>query len=145
MKAEKITFVDETEKNELEKLNGHKNIGLYIDLSFYKTVGENTTRLTSVNNLLDVAIPIPDEIKSYEFTVVVYRIHEGDAQIITAVPNSDGEYLEVSGDYAILHVKSFSTCALGYGAAGFPWWLQLLLIPSSLDSIITKKEKTRCM
>ena len=107
LKAEKITFVDKTEKNELEKLNGHKNIGLSIDLSLYKTIGENTTRLTSVNNLLDVAIPIPDEIKGYEITVVVYRIHEGEAQIITAVPNGDGEYLEVSGDYAFSMSRVF--------------------------------------
>ncbi len=144
LKAERIEFVDETEKSGLEQLNGNRTIGLYIDLSLFKTVGENTTRLTSVNELLEVAIPIPDEMRQYESTIVVYRIHEGEPQMITTKPNGDGEYLEINGDYVILHVKSFSTYALGYSVPGFPWWLLLLLlIPITFGVYYYKKRKDR--
>jgi hypothetical protein len=142
--ADRIEFVEETEQAQLESMSGRGNIGLYVDLSLYKTVGANTTRLKGLNELLKVAIPIPDDMRGRESTIVVYRIHEGEPQTITTKPNDDGEYMEISGDYAILHVKNFSTYALGYRPAGFPWWVLLfLLIPAVGGAYWYKRKKDR--
>ncbi|MEA4887914.1 MAG: MBG domain-containing protein [Clostridiaceae bacterium] len=143
--ADKVEFVDESEKDQLDALSGSTTIGLYVDLSLYKTVGENTTRLISLNEMLDVAIPIPDEMKGRESTIVVYRIHEGEPQTITTNPNSDGEYLEISEGYVVLHVKNFSIYALGYRPAGcpFPWWILLLLLIPAAGGLYGYKRKQK--
>jgi len=96
-----------------------QTIPLYLDLSVIKTViptsGSATeTRLVSVPKLLTVVFPLPGEAVGKQ-NITVYRVHNGKAE---ALPGRDsganGEWAEIRGNNAILHIRQFSTYAVGY-------------------------------
>lgn len=108
---------------ELEKLEsvGGGNLSLFLDCTLTKTVtdasgGETSTGTISQSTvLLDVRLPLPSELQGkYGYTVA--RVHDGEAQALGTMPNDLGEYYEVSADrtYLTLHVRCFSTYAVGY-------------------------------
>lgn len=106
---------------ELEKLQsaGGSNLSLFLNCTLTKTVtnqtGTSTTPLTQSSVLLEVRLPLPTELQG-KYGYTVSRIHEGEAQSLTTTANGLGEYFEVSEDKTalILHVKCFSTYAVGY-------------------------------
>lgn len=131
-----ITFkVDEQQEDEVgdetvKKLQsaGESNLSLFLDCTLTKTVtsGNSTTTssLTQSSVLLEILLPLPTELQG-KYTYTISRIHEGEAQTVPqgeGSKNADGEYFTVSEDKTalILHVKNFSTYAMGYRNAPSP-------------------------
>lgn len=102
-----------------------KSIAVYLDLSVLKTVtpsgGEaSETKLISLPKLLTVVLPLPADAKGRD-GVAVYRVHNGTAAALPSTnPGGDGEWCEVSGTYITLHIKQFSTYAVGYTTPSNP-------------------------
>lgn len=109
---------DDLEK--IEKIGG-SNLALVMDYTLEKTVTnvdgktEKPVLITQANVLLEVRLPLPGELQGKQ-SYTVYRVHEEKAEALTTSPNALGEYFEVSSDKTvlILHVKCFSTYAIGY-------------------------------
>ncbi len=96
-----------------------QTIPIYLDLTVTKTViptsGVATeTKLVSVPKLLTVVFPLPDEVVGKQ-NITIYRVHNGTAEALPkADPGGSGEWAEISGANAILHIRQFSTYAVGY-------------------------------
>lgn len=95
-------------------------VGNFIDIIITKIVtdveGRQTkTGLIELPKVLTFYIDIESSIQG-KADYVVYRYHQGYIDTITTTPNADGEYIEISedGTKLILHVKKFSTYAIGY-------------------------------
>ena len=109
---------DDLEK--IEKIGG-SNLALVMDYKLEKTVTnvdgktEKPVLITQANVLLEVRLPLPSELQGKQ-SYTVYRVHKEKAEALTTSPNALGEYFEVSSDKTvlILHVKCFSTYAIGY-------------------------------
>lgn len=109
---------DDLEK--IEKIGG-SNLALVMDYTLEKTVTnvdgktEKPVLITQANVLLEVRLPLPGELQGKQ-SYTVYRVHKEKAEALTTSPNALGEYFEVSSDKTvlILHVKCFSTYAIGY-------------------------------
>lgn len=112
------------DKMMIEKLANDKSIGLYFDISLFKTVtlfGESTediTKINHTNDLLTVTIPIPDSIKG-KAGIALYRVHNGMATMIPIGKENaiDGEYCTIDAQNITLYVRNFSTYAIGYDKA----------------------------
>lgn len=121
-----ITFnADEKQETEvqddLEKLQsaGGSNLSLFLDCTLTKTVTDETGTVTKEihqsSEVLEVRLPLPTELQGkYDYTVS--RIHADEAQVLTTTANELGEYFEVNADKTVLtlHVRCFSTYAVGY-------------------------------
>lgn len=109
------------DKGKIDAVATNKTIGMFLDLSLFKTVtayGAETgtvTTLSHLNSLLTVVIPIPDDMKSKK-GIAMYRVHEGVAFAIPIGEDKaiDGEYCTISADSITLYVRNFSTYAIGY-------------------------------
>ena len=109
------------DETKIEKIATDKTIGVYLDLSLFKTVtmaGEEngtTTTISRLNDLLTIVVPIPDTIKGKK-GIAMYRVHDGVAAIIPIGKDNavDGEYCTVDADSITLFVRNFSTYAIGY-------------------------------
>ena len=117
--AEKQQAQVSEDLEKIEKIGG-SNLALVMDYTLEKTVTEvngttKTTPITEANVLLEVRLPLPSELQGKQ-SYTVYRVHEEKAEALTTSPNALGEYFEVSSDKTvlILHVKCFSTYAIGY-------------------------------
>lgn len=106
--------------DKIQTISGGSNLALVMDYKLEKTVIEvsgatETTPITEANVLLEVRLPLPAELQGKQ-SYTVYRVHEEKAEALTTSPNDLGEYFEVSSDKTvlILHVKCFSTYAIGY-------------------------------
>jgi hypothetical protein len=118
--VDEVSAVDENRAKEMALIEDYseKQVGMFIDFSVIKKVtdenGSTETKLSEVPGLLEIAIPIPDELLG-KTGYVIYRVHDGEVNTITENANSDGEYIEVTDDgYIILYVRKFSTYAIGY-------------------------------
>jgi hypothetical protein len=118
----KSDLTDDVKK--IEDIASDKSVGLYIDMSLFKTVtmsGEEngtTTRISHLNDLLTVVIPIPENIKGKN-GIALYRVHEGVASMIPVGQENaaDGEYCIINEDSITLYVRNFSTYAIGFDKA----------------------------
>jgi uncharacterized repeat protein (TIGR02543 family) len=97
-----------------------KTVGLFIDLSVFKTVVplsgiSSTTNLIELPTLVEVFIPLNDSLQG-KSNYVVYRYHSNAVIAITTQANADGEKIElVDNNTTIkLTVKKFSTYAVAY-------------------------------
>ncbi len=135
-------MLDADEAEKIADIAGGRRIGMYLELTLVKTVYDGAgnelskTELTDVQSLVEIAIPIPDEMKGSEI-IAVYRAHGG---VVEALPigaanaNANGEYCEIGEGYVTLHVNRFSTYALATsgrtaaGACSVHWWLLAVLI-----------------
>ena len=129
-----LTFtVDEQQENQvgaetvkdLQSLGG-SNLSLFLECTLEKEVYDSNNQkveaasgtITQSSVLLEVRLPLPAELQDrYGYTVS--RIHGGVAQTVPqgeSSKNDDGEYFTVSQDKTviILHVRNFSTYAVGY-------------------------------
>ena len=109
-------------RGDLEKiktLSGGSSLSLIMDYTMTKSVtdssGTTTTNIPQSSVLLEVWLPLPADLQG-RYTYQLYRVHDGKAETLTTAENELGEYFEVSQDKTmlILHVKCFSTYALGY-------------------------------
>lgn len=147
---------DETEQI-LEAANG-QTIGMYLDLTLVKTVYDSAgneldqTRLTDVGTLIEVVIPMPENLRGIS-NLAIYRLHEGVAEPIPVGAqnaNAYGEYCEIGEDYITLHVSRFSVYAVGYGgltsvgACTIHWWLlAILIIVIAAGSVLARRNAKR--
>lgn len=126
--AEKKTDTEIAEdKGKIETIATDKQLGLFIDLSMYKTVKESSgtaitidEKMTTLASIVEITLPIPAELQG-KAGLTVYRVHDGMAQALPqglADANADGEYFTICPDstYITLYVKNFSTYAIGYTA-----------------------------
>lgn len=112
------------DQKKIQKLAQDKVIGLYLDISLYKTVtfpGELSGTKTKINQIsapLTITIPLPDEMKN-RAGIALYRVHEGVATIIPIGKENaaNGEYCIVDDEHITLYVSNFSTYAIGYDKA----------------------------
>lgn len=93
---------------------------LIMDYQLKKTVFEpdkepETTKIAQSNVLLEVILPLPGQLQG-KYAYRVYRMHEDQAQQLAQTPNELGEYFTVDagGTTLTLHVRCFSTYAVGY-------------------------------
>lgn len=116
---------DLTDDNSMiEKLALDKTIGLYLDISLFKTVtlfgesNEDITKINHTNDLLTIVIPIPDSIKG-KAGIALYRVHNGVASMIPIGKENaiDGEYCTIDAQNITLYVRNFSTYAIGFDKA----------------------------
>ncbi|MFI3249798.1 MAG: S-layer homology domain-containing protein, partial [Eubacteriales bacterium] len=92
----------------------NETVEIWMDISLSKTVGEGaSTPITETNSLLEIVFELSATLQGYQ-GYAVYREHDGVVDKIYTTPNSDGEYLEIRGNYLVLHVKKFSTYAIAY-------------------------------
>ncbi|WP_409969218.1 S-layer homology domain-containing protein [Bengtsoniella intestinalis] len=98
-----------------EEVASDETVGMYLAIDITKTVDDGAeTSITETNDVVQITIPLPEELQGKE-TYVVYRAHEGDIHTITTTA-VDGEKIVVSSDKTsiTLYVKKFSTYALAY-------------------------------
>ena len=108
----------------LEKKDDAVTVGLVMDYKLEKTVtpvngtsGEPTP-ITQSNVLLEILLPLPAQLQG-KASYAIYRVHSSQVQELKegeTNKNGDGEYFTVSDNKTvlILHVKNFSTYAIGY-------------------------------
>lgn len=106
------------DKASIEEI-AQETIGLFFDLSVLKTItgpdGAVETQLSEVPSILEIIMPLPDNLAGQE-SYVVYRVHNDQVEKLTQTPNVDGEYIEIRQNNLILNVRKFSTYALAYSA-----------------------------
>ena len=94
---------------------------LYLEIGTQKTVAPLeaqpvTTALTELPQLIELFIPLEQE-QAGKSEYQVLRLHNGAVDIITNVPNANGEYIKVEGTMVILYARAFSTYALAYAVS----------------------------
>ena len=87
----------------------------YLEINIKKGTGGSTPALLETTNLLTIIIPFNTTGKK---DVAVYRYHNGQVDTLPTTADSSGEYFEKGTDSITLHVKKFSTYAIGYEAEG---------------------------
>ena len=93
-----------------------KQVGMILDIILSSSVnGGITTAVAETSNLIEVVIPIPTELRN-KATYTVYRYHDTGIDAITETDNVDHEKIIIDRtNWTItLHVKKFSTYAIGY-------------------------------
>ena len=85
----------------------------FLDLSLIKIFngGEPQDIGSDNNRLLAVTLPYSSWGKHVE---TVYRYHNGNVDLLTTIPNSDGEYFVATKETVTVYAKKFSTYAIGY-------------------------------
>ena len=85
----------------------------FLDLSLIKIFngGEPQDIGSDNNRLLAVTLPYSSWGKRVE---AVYRYHDGNVDMLTTIPNSDGEYFVATKETVTVYAKKFSTYAIGY-------------------------------
>jgi hypothetical protein len=109
------------DQKKIEQIAADKNVGLYLDMSLYKTVtlpGETsgqTTEIKHTNDILTVVIPIPANIKGHK-GITLYRVHDGAASLVPIGKENamNGEYCTIDEQNITLYICNFSIYAVGY-------------------------------
>ncbi len=110
----------------IDGLKGNQTIGLYIDFTVEKTLaslGENGKEepVFELPWLASISMKIPQDLLS-KTDFRVYRVHDGVAQKIDNIANTDGECVNVvqGGKWLEIKVKKFSVYAIGYSEPSVP-------------------------
>ena len=119
----------QTAMSSIETMAGvQKDNLLYVDLSLLKVVtgsggGVSTTSLVEAPAVVEIAIPIPENMK-YKENYTVYRYHGTTATRLTrlyqrqdltdGVADVEGFYIDGANRYAFVYTQHFSVYALGY-------------------------------
>lgn len=104
--------VSESDKQLVEKhLNGHA-VGVYLDITLTKQLGESTpVKLTETAGAVTVTITVPDELRNTDSKMVrtykIIRVHEGKADVL------DASFDEKTGKLSF-ETDRFSTYTLVY-------------------------------
>ena len=104
-----------SDKALIEKNLGKNKVGLYLDITLSKQVGDNTAvNVTETNGKVKVTISVPDSLKNNDASITrtykVMRIHEGKVDIL------DATYDAKTGKL-VFETDAFSTYALVYSDA----------------------------
>lgn len=117
-----VTKTDENETSaEIKKeLPADTKVGIRLELDVHKTVTPQNgpTTVTQIENtdvLLETIIRLPAELQGKD-SYTVYRLHGTNVHALTALPNADGEYIEVSLDKTAItiHAKLYSEYVIAY-------------------------------
>lgn len=104
--------VSESDKQLVEKhLNGHA-VGVYLDITLTKQLGESTpVKITETAGAVTVTITVPDELRNTDSKMVraykIIRVHEGKADVL------DASFDEKTGKLSF-ETDRFSTYTLVY-------------------------------
>ncbi len=83
-----------------------------IDIIKVKSGAENSQKeINETNNLLEFKFVIPAESRG-KSSYAVLREHCGMVDMLTTVPNADGEYIVINQDVIVVYAKKFSIYAL---------------------------------
>ena len=104
-----------SDKALIEKNLGKNKVGLYLDITLSKQVGDNTAvNVTETNGKVKVTISVPDSLKNSDASITrtykIMRIHEGKVDIL------DATYDAKTGKL-VFETDAFSTYALVYSDA----------------------------
>jgi hypothetical protein len=109
-------------KDDADKISnaaGGSIIGLYLDLSAFKTRTENSIpgtpqRLGVLPDIIEIVLPMPENLKG-KSGINVHRVHDGIPQTLqNGTPDENGEYFVAATDTITIYTKSFSTYAISY-------------------------------
>ena len=109
-----------------QQLSDDADIGLRLDLEVSKTVtpssGTQTiTTVTDTGILLETVIRLPAVLQGKD-SYTVYRLHGAQVHKLTAAPNANGEFIEVSADKTAItiHARLYSEYVIAYqsGSSG---------------------------
>ena len=147
--------VSASDAEKLDEAAVGAQITMYLDLSVIKTVYDSSgneteqTNLSEIAGLIEVAIPIPEDLQGMD-GLVIYRMHNGIAEIIPEGienANEDGEYCVIEDGYIKLYVKNFCTYAVGYakeaGSCVIHWWLLAILIALIIIGIVITRRNSK--
>lgn len=109
------TTVSASNKALIEKNLGKNKVGLYLDITLSKQLGENgAVNVTETNGKVKVTISVPDSLKNNDASITrtykIMRIHEGKVDILDAVYDAKTGKL-------VFETDAFSTYALVYSDA----------------------------
>ncbi|MBE5976180.1 MAG: hypothetical protein E7251_16480 [Paenibacillaceae bacterium] len=113
-------------KDDADKISnaaGGNTIGLYLDLSAYKTRTENSIpgtpqRLGVLPDIIEIVLPMPEKLKG-KSGITVHRVHDGIPQTLqNGSPDENGEYFVAATDTITIYTKSFSTYTISYTESG---------------------------
>ncbi len=102
---------------------GGSTIGLYLDLSAFKTRTENNIpgtpeRLGNLPEIIEIVFPMPENLRG-KSGIKVHRVHNGIPQTLqNGSPDENGEYFVAATDTITIYTKSFSTYAISYTESG---------------------------
>lgn len=105
--------------NKISNAAGGNTIGLYLDLSAFKTRTENSIpgtpkRLSTLPDIIEIVFPLPENLQG-KTGLKVHRVHDGIAQTLKdGTPDENGEYFVAGTDTITIYTKSFSTYAISY-------------------------------
>lgn len=104
--------VSETDKTAVEKLLSGETLGQYVDISVFKTIGDNPqSQITETSGTLKISIKLPENLKNTDTTkkreYYIVRVHDGVATKLDTVYNEADGTLTFASD-------KFSTYAIVY-------------------------------
>ena len=114
------TDTKETSDKIEQELPADTKVGIRLVLDVHKTVTPQNgpTTVTQIENtdvLLETIIRLPAELQGKD-SYTVYRLHGTNVHALTALPNANGEYIEVSLDKTAItiHAKLYSEYVIAY-------------------------------
>lgn len=102
-----VSDEDKAATQSLLEADGEIALGLYIDISLFKQVGDDVTQMHETNGKIQLQIEIPEELRASGRSFKIVRVHEGVAEII------EGIYDEETGIFTF-ETDRFSTYAIVY-------------------------------
>jgi hypothetical protein len=105
--------------NKISNAARGNTIGLYLDLSAFKTRTENSIqgtpkRLSTLPDIIEIAFPLPENLQG-KTGLKVHRVHDGIVQTLNdGTADENGEYFVAGTDTITIYTKSFSTYAISY-------------------------------
>lgn len=118
------TDTKETSDKIKQELPADTKVGIRLKLDVHKTVtphnaAPTVTQIENTDVLLETIIRLPAELQGKD-SYTVYRLHGTNVHALTALPNADGEYIEVSSDRTAItiHAKLYSEYVIAYQERG---------------------------
>ena len=109
----------EDDADKLSNAAGGNIIGLYLDLSAYKTRTENSIpgtpqKMGVLPDIIEIVLPMPENLRG-KSGIKVHRVHDGIPQTLqSGTADENGEYFVAATDTVTIYTKSFSTYAISY-------------------------------
>lgn len=118
MTVEEKKEEDAPNADEIKAKAGSRTLD-YLEIKVQKTVeqadasGQEPEAIPTTKSLLEIVISFNFAGKNKE-SVQVYRYHGSGVDVLPKTKTGDNEYIELGTDSITLHVKNFSTYAIGY-------------------------------
>ena len=85
------------------------SVGLYIDISIYKTVGGSETAVTNTNTPIRIKLSIPENLQKDGRSFAAVRVHNGKTELLSDL-DGDSDTITIESDlfsdYAIVYADS---------------------------------------